>query len=137
MPVKAPFIEYDEVVQALTANGSDDSFHVSTLPWRAWRGQDLFDSHRLDLIDELFPEDSITISQQILGCGVPGEGFPEVVNGAFRGRVVSHGKVEYPPAVMCQDEKHIQDLKPDCRNGKEIDGHHTVEVVLQEGPPSL
>ena len=135
MPVKASFIEYDEVVQALTANGSDDSFHVSTLPWRAWRDRScLIPMPGLGrrILSRRFDHDLAADS----GCGVPGKGFPELVNGPFRGRVVSHGKVEYPPAVMCQDEKHIQDLKPDRRDRKKI-GHHALKVVLQEGPPVL
>jgi hypothetical protein len=32
MPVKTSFIEYDDVVQALAANGSDDPFDIRTLP---------------------------------------------------------------------------------------------------------
>jgi hypothetical protein len=43
VPVKTSFVEYNDVVQALAANGSDDPFDIRTLPGRAWRGQDLFD----------------------------------------------------------------------------------------------
>jgi hypothetical protein len=40
-PVKASFVEYDDVAQALSANGSDDAFDISTLPRRTRRGQHL------------------------------------------------------------------------------------------------
>ena len=39
--------------------------------------------------------------------------------------------------VMCQHQKHIQDLEPDRRNGEEIDRHHTLHVILKERSPGL
>jgi hypothetical protein len=38
MSVKTSFSEYDDVVEALATNGSDDAFYIRTLPRRAWRG---------------------------------------------------------------------------------------------------
>jgi hypothetical protein len=47
VPVKASFVEYDDVVQALAANGSDDPFDISTLPRRARRvASDLLDKRQ-------------------------------------------------------------------------------------------
>jgi len=39
VPAKASLVEYDDVVQALAANGADHPFYISTLPRRARRGQ--------------------------------------------------------------------------------------------------
>ena len=84
VPVKTSFVEYNDVVQALAANGSDDPFDILTLPRRAWGGQDLFDPHDLDLIDKFFPEDSIAVSQQIAWRGVPGKSLPKLLDTPFR-----------------------------------------------------
>ena len=62
MSVKTSFMEYDDVVQALAANGSDDPFDIRTLPRRARRGHDLFNPHGLDLMNEVLPKDLIAIS---------------------------------------------------------------------------
>jgi len=43
-----------------------------------------------------------------------------------------HGKVENAPPVVTQDQKHIQDLKPDCRHGKKVNGNQAFHVVLQK-----
>src|SRR5260370_29091881 len=134
---KASFVEYDDVVQALAANRSDHPFHISTLPWRARRGQHLFDPHGVDLMREVMPKDPIAIPQQIARRGVPGKGFPQLLYSPFRCWTSGHGEVENPPAVVCQHQKHIQDLKPDRRHREEINGHHTLHMVLQKGSPGL
>jgi predicted Zn-dependent protease len=43
--VQASFVEHDHVIQALAANGADHPFDICLLPGRAWRRQDLLDSH--------------------------------------------------------------------------------------------
>src|ERR1700756_1122599 len=101
VPVKASFVEYDDVVQALAANGSDDPFDVSALPRRARSGQDLFDTHGLDLMNEVPPKDPVAIPQQVAGRGVPRKGLPELLDAPFRCRMRGHGKVENPPPVVC------------------------------------
>ena len=42
-----------------------------------------------------------------------------------------------PPSVVSQNQKHVQDLKPDRRHGKEVNRHHGFDVILQERPPVL
>jgi hypothetical protein len=41
------------------------------------------------------------------------------------------------PAIMRQHQKHIQDLEPDRRHSEEVDGHHTLHVIVEERPPGL
>ena len=41
------------------------------------------------------------------------------------------------PAVVRQHQEHIQDLEPDGRYRKEVDGNHALHVVGEEGPPGL
>jgi hypothetical protein len=48
-----------------------------------------------------------------------------------------HSKVQNPPAVMRQHQKHVQDLKSDGRHREEIDGDHTFHMVIQKGLPGL
>src|SRR5947209_10238806 len=122
VPVQASFIEHND---------------ISTLPRRARGGQDLFDPHCLDLVDKFFPEDPITISQQVLRRAVPGKGLPELLDAPFRCRMRGDGKVENPSTIVCQHQKHIQDLKPDGRHRKKVNRNHALDVIRKEGLPGL
>jgi hypothetical protein len=55
--------EDDDVIQAFAANGTNAPFHIGPLPGRSRRRKHLFNAHGLHLIDEVLPEDSITIAQ--------------------------------------------------------------------------
>ena len=60
-----------------------------------------------------------------------------LMSGPFRGRVSGHGAVENAPAIVGQDQKHVQNLKPDRRHREEVDGNQTLEMIFQEGSPGL
>src|SRR6516164_4443860 len=38
---------------------------------------------------------------------------------------------------MSQDQKYVKHLKTNGRHREEVDRYHTLEVILQEGPPGL
>ena len=75
MTPKTSFTEHDHVVEALTSDRSDESFHVGTLPGRARCGKGFFYAHCLRLLDERLPKDTIAITQQKTHCSVPRKGF--------------------------------------------------------------
>jgi hypothetical protein len=135
--VQAAFAEHDEVVQAFAADGADGPFDLSPLPGRTRCRQQLVDTNGFDLIHEIFPEDPVTIAQQIAGRGVPGKGFPELLRGPLRSGMSGHGKVENAAAVVCQHQKHIEHLESDHRHRREGDRQHGLDVIVDEGPPSL
>ncbi len=70
MMVKAAFAEHDHVIQALPSDRSNKTFDIRALPWRTWRWQHLFDSHRLHLLYEVMPKDAVAIAEQITGRAV-------------------------------------------------------------------
>jgi hypothetical protein len=37
---------------------------------------------------------------------------------------------------MRQHQKHVQGLEPEGRDGEEVDRHHTLQVIVEESPPS-
>src|SRR4051812_24649858 len=55
-------IECNNVIQTLTPNRADNTFHVSSQPRRPWRREDLLNAHRFHLIDELFAEDLVAVT---------------------------------------------------------------------------
>ena len=75
MAPKTTFTEYDDVVEALAPDRSDQSFHVSTLPGRARCGKYFFYAHCLRLFDEFLSKDAIPITQEKTRCSVSRKGF--------------------------------------------------------------
>lgn len=114
-------MEHDHVVQTLAAEGADQPFDVRPLPRRSWRRKNFLDAHVLDLLREFVAEDPIAIAQQITWCGVPRKGVAELLGSPLRGGVSSNGEMHDPPAVVGQNQEHIQGLKPDGRHREEVD----------------
>ena len=48
-------IEDDDVIETFAADRADDALHISVLPWRSRRGDDLLYRHRQDTIAEGLP----------------------------------------------------------------------------------
>src|ERR1700730_2898968 len=42
-----------------------------------------------------------------------------------------------PSSVVSHNQEHVQNLKPDRRHSEEVDRHHSLDVILKEGPPVL
>src|SRR5260370_13654525 len=42
-----------------------------------------------------------------------------------------------PSSVVSHNQEYVQDLKPDRRHSEEVNGHHSLDVILKEGPPVL
>ena len=111
MAIQAPFVESNDVIQALAANRADHPFDIATLPGRARGRKHLLDAHCLPLLNELPPEDPITIPQQIAGSGVPGKGFAQLLRGPLGGRMCCNSEMQDAPAVVSQHQKYVQDLE--------------------------
>src|SRR5215472_3140153 len=52
-------------------------------------------------------------------------------------RVLRHVEVKDSAAMMSQHHKHEQHPKADRRHGEEVDRDEILDMVVQEGPPSL
>ena len=95
------------------------------------------DAHRLDLINELPAEDAVAIAQQISRCTLPRKRFTHLVSRPLRRRMLRDREMDDSPPFMCQHQKHVQDLEPDRRYGKEVDRHNAVDVIREERFPRL
>src|SRR6516164_2361038 len=64
-PAEVAFVEHEDVVEALAADGADRPLHEGVLPGCAWGGEDLADPHVLDVPHELLAVDTVTIMKQV------------------------------------------------------------------------
>src|ERR1700737_4015511 len=125
------------MVETLTPNGTNDPFDIRPLPGGSRCGENFLDSHVCDLPAEIIPEDGVTIAQQVVREYVKRKGFSQLLSSPLCRWVGGHIEVENAPAVMSQHQKHVKHLEANSRHGKEIDGDQLLEVIVQEGAPSL
>ena len=67
----------DHVVEALSSDGSNDTFDVGTLPWAPWRDQELVNAHTFDPFLEDIAIDAVPVSQQVLRRSIPRESLDD------------------------------------------------------------
>ena len=94
------------MVQAFTANRTDDAFDVSSVPRRPRSAEDFVDIHYRDLIAELLAIDVISISQQILRCALEWKGFEHLVRRPFRRWMSCDVEVHDASSIVCEDNKN-------------------------------
>jgi hypothetical protein len=61
----------------------------------------------------------------------------ELLSCPFCGGMSRDSEMENASTVMCQHQKYIENLKPYRWHGKKVDRYEALEVVLEEGPPTL
>src|SRR5215467_3963281 len=125
------------MVQAFTANRTDDPFDVSALPRKPRSAENFFDIHYRDLIAELLAIDSISISSQISRCGIKREGFDHLLRRPFGRWMSCDVEVHDTSSIVCEDNKNEQDFKRNCVDGEEVDGRELRNVIIEERSPRL
>src|SRR6516164_1268171 len=125
------------MIQAVTADGSDQPLHVGPLPWTGWRGEDFLYAQALDSLPKVIPIDLIPVSQQVTWRLILGKRLHHLLpcppcRGTHR-----HVEVNDAAAMMSQHDKHEQHAKADRRHGEEVDRDEILDMVVQESPPSL
>src|SRR5580658_4577407 len=135
--VQGTLSEDDHVILALAANGTNQPFNVGPLPRGSRCREHLFDPHGFDSVDEFVSKDPISITQETSWRALPRKGLPQLLDRPLRCRMHRHGEVNDSSALMRQDKKHIEDLKPDSRHGEEVDGNHACDVIVKECSPGL
>ena len=98
-------MQYDHMIETLTANGSNHSLDIGSLPRRARCRQDFADAHVSHLFSEVSAEDSIAVAQQVTGELGKGECRPQLLSRPLRGRVGGDVKVQNAAPVMGQNQK--------------------------------
>ena len=137
MSVKGSFVENDHMIEALATNRPDHAFHVGSLPWRSGCRQHFLDSQICNLLSQLGPEYSVPVTEQIFGHLVEWKCLPQLLRRSLGRRMSGDVEMNDPPSVVSQHKKHVQHLKANRRHGEKVDRHHTLDVILKEGPPGL
>ena len=130
------FVEDDDMIEVLAADGSDKAFAVRILPGRPWRTHDFFDVHVVDAISKDRTVDGITITNQKSRHLIEWERFNDLLRGPLRRRMSGDVEVDEVTSIMTEHDESEQDAERRRRNGEEVDSDDVLDVVVQEGAPS-
>jgi len=130
-------MQHNHMIETLTANGSNHSLDIGSLPRRARCRQNFADAHISHLFSEVVAEDSIAVAQQVARELGKGKCLPQLLSRPLRGRVVGNVEVQNATAVMGQHQKHVKNLEADRGHGEEINGDELSDMIFEECAPRL
>ena len=117
------FVENDDVIQALSANRSDEALNVRILPGRSARRDHLFNAHVGHAIMELAPVDAISITHQEPRRRIIGKRLDNLLGRPLSRWIGGDVEMDNHPAVVSQDDEGEQDSESSSRNGEKVDCH--------------
>src|SRR6476660_3378008 len=66
-----PLAEHDHMVEALAADGADQSFSVTVLPRRSWRCRSVANAHRANAPRKCLAVDTVAITNEVIRHRLP------------------------------------------------------------------
>jgi hypothetical protein len=130
-----PLVQDDHVIQHLTTNTANQTFHIRILPRRAGCDPHLFDAYIADTLPKSCAVRAVAIVQEIPGCLVPRQRLDHLLGRPRRRWVLGDVHVHDTPSRMGEDHQHEEHAECDGRHGEEIEGDQVLYVVLEERLP--
>jgi hypothetical protein len=93
------FAEDDYVIQAFSADRTDQTLSVRVLPRRSRRSDDFRDPHRSNAMAECRTVGFVSVPQQIARCSVPGKGLGHLARKPVLRGIWRDLKVDNPSAI--------------------------------------
>jgi hypothetical protein len=134
-PAKVDLVQYDDVIEAFSAERADEPLRVRILPRGSRRRDYVLDSQYLDCAPVALSVDLVPISDQESWRALLGEGVDHLPSRPFGGRVRRHVEVQYAPPVMREQDKPEQGAERSGWHDEEVQRDQVLEVVVQERPP--
>ena len=105
-------IEYDNVVDALSAYGFDQPLRVGILPRRLGSRYNLFETDGADSPHEVLAVNAIAVAQQVLRRGIIGKRLDDLLTSPARRRRLRNIEMKDLPALMAHYDKDIEHRPP-------------------------
>ncbi len=119
-PTERFLAEHNDMVQALSTNGTYQALDKRGLPRRSRGDGDFGDVQAGSLSPEVVAIDAVTVSEQIAWSGVPRECLHDLRCGPLRSRMLGDVEVNDTPALMRQNQEDKQELEVDGRHDEEV-----------------
>lgn len=88
------FVQNDEMIEAIAAQGSDQPLHERVLPRTSRCAEDLFDPHALDPPLKCAAVDRIAIAEEVFRRAVPWEGLDDLLARPLSRRILGNVEVQ-------------------------------------------
>src|SRR2546425_4979313 len=136
-PFQMPFSEHDHVIEAFSANTSNEPFREWILPGTFRCSEHLLDSHSLNPVSEITTVHPVTVTDQISWCSIFRKRFDNLLRGPFCSGMVGDIEMQHTPTLVRQYDENKQHLQLHCGNSKEVNGDQLTDVVGQKRLPCL
>ena len=103
--------EDDHVIQAFTADRTDQSLDIWVLPGRSRGSDDLGDAHRANAMPEYRTIRFVSVPQQIARCSVPRKGLGNLARKPALRRICGDFEVNDPSAIEAEHDQGIKKLE--------------------------
>jgi hypothetical protein len=130
-------VDRDDVIEALSAHGSNQALNIGRLPWGSRCGKHLLDPHVLQSLSNILAIDAISIPEYILRNGVIRKGLKKLLRSPLGDWMRRNVEVKDAATLMRENNEDIENAEGDCRYGEEINRGKLLGVVFQKCSPSL
>ncbi len=110
-PFHMALSQHDNVIQAFSANTSDEPFGKGILPRTFRRGEHLLDSHSLNPVSEMATVYAVAIPYQISRCSVIWKGFDDLLRRPFGRGMLRDIQMQHAATFMRHTGKTNNTLK--------------------------
>ena len=128
-------VEDDDVIQTLAVNRAYNSLDESVLPRSSRHADNLGDSHSLDSVTKIGAVRRVMVAQQIARSSVPWKRFGYLAGEPSCGGMLGDGRVNDPPAIVGQNDRHVKQPKRHRCHNEHIDRGNAGGVVEQKAAP--
>ena len=135
--IQVPLVEDDEVIQTFSSDRANNSFSKGVLPSRSRSDEYFIDVHGFHPVDEHLPVDLVPIADRVFWLAVVRKRCGDLVSRPASCWMTRDVEMDDVPPVVSKDDKAIQDVESDRRDGEEIDSCDLFGMVLQERSPRL
>src|SRR6266481_9492257 len=132
---QVPLVEEDCVIQTFSADRADDALDVCILPRGSRCCDDLLKTHNLDALTESVTIRIVPVPQEVARGSVPRKGLGYLEGKPYLCRMPGDLEMSNLPAVVPEDDHHVQHLKGGADHDEHIDGGDRLHMLLQEGAP--
>src|SRR3984885_2335290 len=134
---KVAFAEYNDVVNALPSDRTDQPFGICVLPRGTRRCWPVANAYRSESADKDLTIGPVPVTNEIAGSLFPPAGFRDLICDPFCGWMRCDAKPQNTSPAVPHDQQSIDPAKRDCRHHEHIHRSDPVSVVGEKRPPAL
>lgn len=119
--LQVAFVQDDDVIEQLAAEGADKAFDESVFPRRPGSRGDFLDAKCFEAARDFRAIDAVVVADEITGRFIEGECLFQLQCDPCRVRLFGDGEVNDAAAVVAKDQEDVEVSERDRWHSEEID----------------